>query len=313
MSKLLAGEMMSEAASRMRASAVLTTRFLKREFGMTDYDYLASASATIVRSKDLSFPRRVHVVANGHVALPWRFLKLASAEQAEWLQHVTHDDATYELSLVCEVTGVTLAGGRLTSLEPRLHHDRDLAVLYLEDESAFYEAMQSAEFDLLTPSLAPGRAVADDEFLAVAGHFVDETDKEPPVPAFLDARLRGQTKHQTFLHTSEVLKQGFCGAPVLFSDATCAGIIDGIVPPLSAVDAVPKDDLRAVFAGCASLVPADTIQPFLDRLEKDDDLRSDLQARGGAPSPTGENPLPFSDDADWSPPSSSSSGGSSSS
>lgn len=259
--------------SKTRASAVLTTRFLKRDFGMQKFEYLASASATLVPTTT-TINRATHVLANGHVALPWHFTKLYPAN--DWLQHVTQDECKYELCVVSD-DGEVLATGGLVN-KPNavcLHSDRDVAALYLEDEPAFRAAVENVGVDLLIPELAVSRTITDSDVLGIAGHTVDDNEEHTPV--LVEAKLKGRTRHQTFLVTAEILKQGCCGAPALFDDASCAGIIDGIVPPAAASgEPLPDNDVRQVFADCASLVPADVLHRFITDLEQNSDLTAAL-------------------------------------
>ena len=245
---------------------------------MESFDYLASASATLITAKP-GFSRFMHIVANGHVALPMKYLKLYPAEQQSWLQHVAREDCAYELSVVAE-DGSVLAKSAVTNAVVCQHEVRDLAVLYLEDEFTFLGNVAKAGVDIMLPELDT-RYIGDQDAIGFAGHVVGQdfgAPDEATKPLLVEGRLRGQTINQTFFTTAEPLKQGFCGCPALFEDATCAGVVDGIVAPLTPEEdkTFAENDPRRIFAGCASIVPAETIIDFLKELEDNDEVKKVL-------------------------------------
>lgn len=223
------------------------TVFRVAEFGMEDFEPLAWATATAIPASP-SFPKRFHVVANGHVVTPWRYLRLYP--ENEWLQHVRQEHCRYSVA-ESEVVATPFA-----------HETRDLACVYLEDESVVEQAVELSTRPL-------------EGLLEVCGYTLEN---ETLSPLKIEAAFRARTKAQTFLATAETLPQGMCGAPALFqADYSCAGIVDGIVP-VGDTD----DELRRMVAGAASIVTADELRAFLDRAETDANLVAVLEQSLGA-------------------------------
>mmetsp|Transcript_20969 Transcript_20969/g.83594 ORF Transcript_20969/g.83594 Transcript_20969/m.83594 type:complete len:346 (+) Transcript_20969:112-1149(+) len=259
------------AAARTTACATIATSFRVPEFGMREFEPLTWASATLFPAKR-GFPRAYHVLANGHVAMPWKYTGLYTAEQAAWLRHVEARHCRYELRVVDEAGGV-VARAALGPVFPRPHGHRDLAALYLEDEAGVVGAvgLRAQGIDFVAPDLAT-QPLLDTDVLEITGHSVgpeDEADdlqsaalessssssssprgvaedaaalSDSPmrrlVPMLVEARLRLKTPHQTFLSCASTLPQGFCGAPALYpvrGDPLCAGLVDGIVAPAEAM------------------------------------------------------------------------------
>lgn len=221
----------------------VTTRFRVAEFGMEDFEPLAWATATAIPASP-NFPKRFHVVANGHVVTPWRYLKLYP--ENEWLQHVRQEHCRYSVA-ESEVVATPFA-----------HETRDLACVYLEDETVVEHAVE-----LSTRPLEEG-------LLEVCGYTL-ENDALSPLK--VEAAFRARTPAQTFLATAKPLPQGMCGAPALFqADYACAGIVDGIVP-----EGDTDDELRRMVAGAASIVTADELRAFLHRAENDASLVAVLE------------------------------------
>ena len=217
-----------------------------------------------------------HVITSSHVVAPWRYPKYYSQEFIKYINE-THTHYTVELRNE-DGTFITQ-----TELIPRSfhHHDKDLAVLHIEDESSAMKILESFEFQSLQ-LLNDNSSLQNGDALVFHGHDVrggdhfdsgDGVDDRKPYPCVVNGHYSNKTAHQSFSKTSPVLTDGMCGGPVLVSKqgstittsttttgvgAVC-GIIEGIVPTNH-----PNDDLK----GLACFVDSKTITKFIDDVEQ---------------------------------------------
>uniref|UniRef100_A0A7S3NF27 Uncharacterized protein n=1 Tax=Aureoumbra lagunensis TaxID=44058 RepID=A0A7S3NF27_9STRA len=260
---------MSKINLIQRASVVVRTTFRVPEFGMNEFDPLSWASGTMLSSTSEKFPRRCHILVNSHVVLPWQHLGMYTPEQAEWLQHVDSKHCMYELQIVDDQGGVLVSSS--AGAVRRAPGSRDLAAMYLLNESLFHDTLTDKGVQLLTPDL--NHDLTPDVILEIPGH---EAEGTLLTPLLVEAALQCRTEHQTFLKTARLLPQGMCGAPVLLQNSTCCGIIDGIVPEFNLDDDrggenEKQRELRRLLSGSASMIPAHELATFVQYLEHTDD------------------------------------------
>lgn len=269
-----------------RRAVGLLTSFQVHEFGMSTFEPLAWASATLSPASP-KFPRSFHILANGHVVTPWRYLPLYAPDQVEWLQHVRQHHCRYEIQVVNE-SGDVVASVPLASTDPFVHERRDVVAMYLRDEEDVERLVDEVE---VVPSQLATRDPVEGDVLELTGHSLDDLDDERRVlrPILIEGRLKLRTDMQTFLETATTLPQGMCGAPALFKDdSTCAGIVDGIVSPKVTPD---EPDLKRTVAGAASIISASELAPFLRRAEASESLLAALAQPNDAASHDSPSPV----------------------
>lgn len=252
-----------------RRSVGLLTSFRVKEFGMSGYEPLSWASATLVERFSSDFPRKFHVLANGHVVTPWRYLPLYSREQVEWLQHVKQEHCRYQLQVLSESGDVTY---QTQVANPFPHAHRDAASLYLiNEDDDLPDVIERVE-----PAVLSSKRLADGgDIFEIAGHSLEGAGANVMRPLLVEGKLKLRTDKQTFLDTAMTLPQGMCGGPAIFKDdATCAGIIDGIVSPqVQSGD----DPFKQAVAGAASIVPSSELLIFVRQAENNLQLRKSIQ------------------------------------
>lgn len=289
--------------SRRRYVLSISTWFSVKEQGMKDIEILNRASAFLVkannsnnRSKDdfehkpikpmttndkhnSGTPREIrysplsaseyHIITSSHVIAPWKYPKYYTQDFIKYINE-THTHYTIELRND-DGTFITQ-----TELIPRSfhHHDKDLAILHIDDESSAMKTLKRLELQPLE-LLDNNIDLKTGDSLTFHGHdvrggdgFSNETsDDRKPYPCIVQGQYFHKTLHQSFAKTAPVLTDGMCGGPVLLSSSDMTdgekgkvcGIVEGIVPTTH-----PSDDLK----GLAVFVDSNTITKFINDVEQ---------------------------------------------
>jgi hypothetical protein len=289
--------------STKKLGVSVSTWFCIKEQGMKDMEMLCKSSGFLVRSKNVKFSNKYHLLTASHAIAPWRYPKLYPDKK--WM-HSLNETHTYYTIETRHDDGVYKTQNELVPISYH-HSSRDLAVLHLEDEKEAIEVIET--FGFIANELSD-RQLLQQEKIQFHGHemallnnrknddsnfgnFGDEAenlagaphDSHPssniqdstiPIPQVVSGFFYTGSSKQMLAKTSPMLSYGMCGGPVIFSsgerkfDSKSGFTAEQQKTFKKSIEVcgllegiVPLDDVNKELRGLASFVDSSTIKEYV--------------------------------------------------
>jgi hypothetical protein len=124
----------------------------------------------------------------------------------------------------------------------------------------------------IVPMMTDGRDCIGSE-VVVHGHAL-QGDAGSGEEIVVPQNIRGHVlsvdgESRGFVNTgAELSVMGMCGGPIVNSDGTCIGLLEGLVPPIQS-DETPLSAYHGTIAGCSVYVRAQELLLFIAEIERE--------------------------------------------
>lgn len=233
---------------------------------MSRYEILSRASAFLHEPDRHS--SNLALFTSGHVSHPHRFTRYYPTQ--DYLKALDDTHLRYSLELCEPGTGQVKVRQRLPLLPIVRHSSLDLSLMWLsKKESDALRVTLAACSAGVVPLLLERRPVENGVRVRVDGHFLQGTGETGfMLPRAIPGKVSFRSPAQVFLDTREVLEMGSCGGPVIGSEGTCVGMVEGIVPQHSESESAQGGEgLQAkaerLLGGCAVMIDAQHLSSLL--------------------------------------------------
>mmetsp|Transcript_30734 Transcript_30734/g.98860 ORF Transcript_30734/g.98860 Transcript_30734/m.98860 type:complete len:288 (+) Transcript_30734:207-1070(+) len=265
----------SSSSNAKHLSYCISSWFRIPEKGMQEFEFLSRASGFIVKTGNWEGGQKskgvLRIIASAHVILPFQFPNYYPVEQYEWLHSIGRENIQARLEI--RKPNGEIKFSTVLANSYKTHHIRDLAALRAEDDDELISQLSSIQNDDGTPhdhfifhDLRDTSLCPRDE-IVFHGHRLIHTEdhSQAQEPCVVPGSFIGMNdRQQCFARTQSVLQMGMCGGPILDSNGSCVGTVEGIV-----ADTAPPH-LR----GLATFVDSQQILKFIDQVQEEEELES---------------------------------------